>query len=158
MELWLSLISMVMWLMILLGQKRANWVLTLVTADQYPNKNVAGRTFYLPQNRPVLPSNPVIPPITYDTPSPRKSGGGRKSHQFENVERRTYHPEISTCPICKGALRLRPHLNWRKHIQTLTDQLYVSSRGAYCDACQNSHLTYLSAHAAQLSLPNSTYG
>lgn len=30
-------------------------------------------------------------------------------------------------------------------------------RGAYCDACQNKDFTYLSIHAAQLSLPNSIY-
>lgn len=156
MELWLSLMSMVMWLMILLTQKRTNWTKAFVTVDR--NKDVAGCTFYEYQNRPVLPSNPVIPPITYDTPPPKKSGGGRKSHQFENVERRTYHPEIQACTICKSPLRLRSYLNWRKHIQTLTTNLYVSSRGAYCDACQNSDLTYLSKYAAQLSLPNSTYG
>ena len=119
MEWWFLLMSMVMW-SILLGQKRTNWTKAFAYADKYRNKDVAGCTFYEYQNRPVLPSNPVIPPITYDTPQPKKSGGGRKSRQFENVERRTYHPEIQACTICKGPLRLRSYLNWRKHIQTLT--------------------------------------
>ncbi len=158
MEWLLSIMSMVMCLIILRDQKRTSRLKVLVIANSFPQQNAADRTFYSPPNRPVPPSHPVIPPITYDTPQPKKSGAGRKSHQFENVQRRTYHPEILKCPICQSSLRLRPHLNWRKHIQTLTHQLYVSNRGAYCDACQNDHLTYLSLHAAQLSLPDCTYG
>ena len=84
--------------------------------------------------------------------------GGRRSHQLEIDERRLYHPEITNCPICGKPLRLRSYLNWRKTIQTLSQNLYVSSRGAFCDQCGHDELTYLSAKAAHLSLKGSTYG
>jgi hypothetical protein len=48
------------------------------------------------------------------------------------------------------------HLSWRKTIQTMEKNLFVSSRGSFCP--QHPHLLYLSATAAGLSLPGSTYG
>ena len=98
------------------------------------NQNWFNRSNSGSTNGPILDSNPIIPPLTWGTPDKAKGKKGRRSRVFENVERRTYHPELKKCPICSSDLRLRNYLNWRKHIQTLTDQLYVSSRGAYCDA------------------------
>ena len=62
MEWWFLSMSMAMWLMILLGQEPTNWTKAFVTANKYRSKNVAGRTFYWFENRPVLPSNPVMEP------------------------------------------------------------------------------------------------
>ena len=48
------------------------------------------------------------------------------------------------------------HLRWRKGIQSLEETTWVTSRGSYCEC--RPELVYLSAEAAQLSLPDSTYG
>jgi hypothetical protein len=47
-------------------------------------------------------------------------------------------------------------LNWRKPIQMMSENVFVTSRGRYCP--DHPKMTYLSAEAARLSLPNSTYG
>jgi hypothetical protein len=47
-------------------------------------------------------------------------------------------------------------LNWRKPIQMMSENVFVTSRGRYCP--HHPKMTYLSAEAARLSLPNSTYG
>jgi hypothetical protein len=47
-------------------------------------------------------------------------------------------------------------LNWRKPIQMLNGNVFVTSRGRYCP--DHPKMTYLSAEAARQSLPNSTYG
>ena len=70
--------------------------------------------------------------------------------------RRHYQPEFRFCVLCKEQLKSRRYLSWRKSIQTLKENIYVTSRGRYCP--KHAHITYLSAHAAQLSLPDSTYG
>jgi hypothetical protein len=53
-------------------------------------------------------------------------------------------------------LKSRRYLNWRKPIQMLRENVYVTSRGRYCS--HHPAITYLSAEAASLSLPHSTYG
>lgn len=70
--------------------------------------------------------------------------------------RRHYRPEFEHCLLCGEKLKTRRHLNWRKAIQMLDENAYVTSRGRYCP--HHPQLTYLSAEAAHLSLPHSTYG
>ncbi len=53
-------------------------------------------------------------------------------------------------------MRSRRYLSWRKAIQTLEENVWVGSRGRYCP--QHAQITYLSAEAAHLSLPHSSYG
>ena len=139
MEWWLSVISMVMLWIIALSNNHFRWAFGRANccALNQNNQNWFNRSNSASTNGPILDSKPIIPPLTWGTPdTPDSAAGkkGRRSRVFENVERRTYHPELKKCPICSSDLRLRNYLNWRKHIQTLTDQLYVSSRGAYCDA------------------------
>lgn len=82
------------------------------------------------------------------------AGSGQKAVVYG--ERQNYHPEFEHCLFCGKKLRSHRHLNWRKPIQMLTGNAYVTSRGRYC-SCRP-ELTYLSAEAAHLSLPHSTYG
>lgn len=82
------------------------------------------------------------------------AGSGQKAVVYS--ERQHYHPEFEHCLFCDKKLRSHRHLNWRKPIQMLTGNVYVTSRGRYC-SCRP-ELTYLSAEAAHLSLPCSTYG
>lgn len=70
--------------------------------------------------------------------------------------RRHYRPEFEHCLLCGEKLKSRRYLNWRKVIQMLDETAYVTSRGRYCP--QHPQITYLSAKAAHLSLPHSTYG
>lgn len=70
--------------------------------------------------------------------------------------RRHYRPEFEHCLLCGEKLKTRRYLNWRKAIQMLDETAYVTSRGRYCP--QHPQITYLSAEAAHLSLPHSTYG
>ncbi len=84
----------------------------------------------------------------------RRSKGGRKSVVCTN--RRHYHPEFNSCLLCGEKLKSRRYLNWRKSLQLLAENLYVTSRGKYCP--RHPDITYLSADAANLSLPDSTYG
>jgi hypothetical protein len=72
------------------------------------------------------------------------------------AEHRIYHAELETCPLCHTALHKCHHLSWRKTVQTLAQNLFVSSRGSVCPHHPN--LIYLSDTAARLSLPHSTYG
>ena len=58
--------------------------------------------------------------------------------------------------MCDRSLQSRRYLDWRKSLQLLTENVYVTSRGRYCP--EHPGLTYLSAKAAQLSLPSGTYG
>jgi hypothetical protein len=53
-------------------------------------------------------------------------------------------------------LKSRRYLNWRKSIQRLDKNIYITSRGKYCP--HHPQMTYLSAEAAGQSLPDSTYG
>ena len=69
---------------------------------------------------------------------------------------RTYFAEWESCLECGSALKKCAHLSWRKTIQTLVQNLLVGSRGSYC--AHHPDVIYLSATAAQLSLPGSTYG
>jgi hypothetical protein len=73
---------------------------------------------------------------------------------------RTYLAELETCLECGFALKKCAHLSWRKSwrktVQTLAQNLLVGSRGSYCP--HHPDLIYLSATAAQLGLPGSTYG
>ena len=82
------------------------------------------------------------------------SKGGRKT--VVCTERRHYQPEFDHCIHCRQKLKLRPYLSWRKSIQLLSQNVYVTSRGRYCS--KHGEITYLSSSAAHLSLPNSTYG
>jgi hypothetical protein len=70
--------------------------------------------------------------------------------------RRYCQPEFENCLICGEKLKSRRYLNWRKPIQMLRENVYVTSRGRYCS--HHPAITYLSAEAASLSLPHSTYG
>ena len=79
---------------------------------------------------------------------------GRKD--VETAERRIYYAELETCPLCHTSLKKCSHVSWRKTIQTLAKNLFVSSRGSTCP--RHSNLIYLSATAARLSLPGCTYG
>lgn len=81
-------------------------------------------------------------------------GSGQK--RVVCTERRHYQPEFDHCLLCGTALRSRRYLNWRKPIQMLNGNAYVTSRGRYCP--HHPALTYVSAEAAQLSLSHSTYG
>ena len=82
------------------------------------------------------------------------AGSGQKAVVYN--KRQHYQPEFDHCLLCGEKLRSHRHLNWRKPIQMLTGNAFVTSRGRYC-SCQP-ELTYLSAEAAHLSLPRSTYG
>ncbi len=82
------------------------------------------------------------------------AGSGQKTVVYS--ERQHYHPELDHCLFCGKKLRSHRHQNWRKPIQMLTGNAYVTSRGRYCYC--HPELTYLSAEAANLSLPHSTYG
>ena len=84
----------------------------------------------------------------------RVSGNGQKATVCTNW--RNFHPEFDHCLLCGEKLKSRRHLNWRKPIQMLSGNVFVTSRGRYCP--NHPKTTYLSAEAAQLSLPNSTYG
>jgi hypothetical protein len=74
----------------------------------------------------------------------------------ENKVARTYFAEWESCLACGAALKKCGHLSWRKTIQTMAQNLLVGSRGSYC--VHHPDVIYLSATAAQLSLPGSTYG
>lgn len=80
--------------------------------------------------------------------------GGRKA--VVCTARRHYRPEFAHCLLCGEKLKARRYLNWRKAIQMLDENAYVTGRGRYCP--HHPQLTYLSAEAAHLSLPHSTYG
>ena len=82
------------------------------------------------------------------------AGSGQKAVTYS--ERQHYHPEFNHCLLCGKKLRSHRYLNWRKPIQMLSGNVFVTSRGRYC-SCRP-ELTYLSAEAANLSLPYSTYG
>jgi len=82
------------------------------------------------------------------------AGSGQKAVVYN--ERQHYHPEFENCLFCGEKLKSRRYLNWRKPIQMLSGNILATSRGRYC-ACWP-ELTYLSAEAAHLSLPHSTYG
>ncbi len=84
----------------------------------------------------------------------RRSKGGRKKVVCTN--KRHYHAEFDFCLLCEDKLKSRRYLNWRKKLQLLAENLYVTSRGRYCP--RHPDITYLSAEAANLSLPGSTYG
>ena len=79
---------------------------------------------------------------------------GRKD--VENKVSRTYLAELETCLECGSALKKCAHLSWRKTVQTMAQNLLVGTRGSYC--AHHPDLIYLSATAAHLSLPGSTYG
>ncbi|RLC56503.1 MAG: hypothetical protein DRI30_05745 [Chloroflexi bacterium] len=87
-------------------------------------------------------------------PSARLPRYGRQD--VENKVSRTYFAEWESCLECGSALQKCGHLSWRKTIQTMAQNLLVGSRGSYC--AHHPDLIYLSATAAQLSLPGSTYG
>ena len=80
--------------------------------------------------------------------------GGQKAVAF--TARWHYQPEFENCLICGEKLKSHRYLNWRKPIQMLRENVYVTSRGRYCP--RHPEMTYLSAEAASLSLPYSTYG
>ncbi len=67
-----------------------------------------------------------------------------------------FHSEFEYCLVCNEKLKPHEHLNWRKAIQLLSKNVYVTSRGRYCP--NHTKMTYLSAEASQLSLPEMTYG
>lgn len=80
--------------------------------------------------------------------------GGRK--RVKCSAHRHYRPEFDKCLVCAGVLQTRRYLNWRKPVQMLKENVFVTSRGRYCPA--HPELTYVSAAAMHLSLPKSTYG
>ena len=84
----------------------------------------------------------------------RVSGSGQKA--VTCTDTRHFHPEFDHCLLCGEKLKSRRYLNWRKPIQMLNGNVFVTSRGRYCP--DHPKMTYLSAEAARLSLPNSTYG
>lgn len=84
----------------------------------------------------------------------RVSGSGQKT--IVCIDNWHFRPEFDHCLICGEKLKSHRHLNWRKPIQMMSGNVYVTSRGQCCS--QHPKMTYLSAEAAHLSLPNSTYG
>ncbi len=82
------------------------------------------------------------------------SGSGQKAVAYS--KKRHFHPEFGHCLICGEKLRSHRYLQWRKSIQMISENVFVTSRGRYCP--HHPEGTYLSAEAAHLSLPNSTYG
>lgn len=92
--------------------------------------------------------------------SVRRRGGKQSENRGLRLnfshESQHYHPEFEHCLFCGQKLKSRRYLNWRKPIQMLSGNVFVTSRGRYC-SCRP-ELTYLSAEAAHLSLPHSTYG
>lgn len=82
------------------------------------------------------------------------AGSGQKAVVYDECQH--YQPEFEHCLFCGKKLKSRRHLNWRKPIQMLSGNVFVTSRGRYC-ACRP-ELTYLSVEAANLSLPRTTYG
>lgn len=84
----------------------------------------------------------------------RVSGSGQKA--VTCTASWHFHPEFDHCLICGEKLKSRRYMNWRKPIQMLSENVYVTSRGRYCP--HHPEVTYLSAEAAHLSLPKSTYG
>ena len=102
---------------------------------------------------PALPTSdlPKPPAAVEPASTPRY---GRKD--VEISERRTYHAELETCLLCGTPLEKCDHLSWRKTVQTLDQNMFVGSRGSYCP--HHPETIYLSASAARLSLPDSTYG
>ncbi|MCP4936787.1 MAG: DUF3987 domain-containing protein [bacterium] len=51
---------------------------------------------------------------------------------------------------------MQGHLQWRKGVHTLKENVYVTSRGRYCP--EHPELIYVSAAATHLTLPNKSYG
>lgn len=71
-----------------------------------------------------------------------------------------YHPELSACPVCGGALMLLNTLLWDKTVQTLEGVHSVASRPACCadPQCAGAGMRLRSAAGQQVALPYTTYG
>jgi hypothetical protein len=81
---------------------------------------------------------------------------GSRQRAVVYSKKQHFHPEFDHCLICEEKLRPHHYLQWRKAIQMMSETVFVTSQGRYCP--QHPETTYLSAEAAHLSLPNSTYG
>lgn len=75
-------------------------------------------------------------------------------------ERIIYHPELSSCPHCGGAMAMYNYLAWDKTVQTLASVLSIASRPGHCAqaGCPGHTARMLSAQGQQVALPGSTYG
>jgi hypothetical protein len=75
-------------------------------------------------------------------------------------ERIIYHPEVTTCPVCGGALMLRNTLLWDKTVQMLDGVRSVASRPACCadPQCAGASMRLRSVAGQQVALPATTYG
>jgi len=80
--------------------------------------------------------------------------GGVKAVDY--TASRHYRPEFDKCLLCGTPLKSQRHLKWRKGVQTLKENIYVTSRGRYCP--EHPTLIYVSAEAARMTLPHKSYG
>lgn len=75
-------------------------------------------------------------------------------------QRIIYHPEVTVCPHCAGALHLVNYYAWDKTVQTLDGVFSVASRPACCanPDCPGAARRIRAAAAQQIALPGSSYG
>jgi hypothetical protein len=71
-----------------------------------------------------------------------------------------FHPEVSTCPVCGGSLRLVNTLLWDKTVQTLAGVQAIASRPARCadPQCAGATMRLRSLAGQQVAVPYTTYG
>ena len=95
MEWWLSLISMVMlWIIALSNNNDFRWAFRRANLSKLFNQNCFNRTNSGSTSGPILDSHRIIPSLTGRISDKAKGKKGRKSREFDNIERRTYHPEL----------------------------------------------------------------
>ena len=84
----------------------------------------------------------------------------RTPKELNPRERIIYHPELSACPRCGGALEMSNYLMWDKTVQTLDGVISIASRPGHCadSECEGHSLRLVSAQGQQIALPGSTYG
>lgn len=88
----------------------------------------------------------------------------RTPREVYDVSRRVYHPELESCPVCGGKLKLCNYLTWEKTIQTFGGSERIGSRPSQCreESCPSGKKPWgkpwVSAEALQRSPRRSTYG
>ena len=83
----------------------------------------------------------------------------RTAKNKDKIERLYYRPEKRRCPYCQWKLK-RQHTLWHKYLSTLKGQFHIFSQGYGCPnpACPEPEMTYRSAEAETLSVPDCSYG